>query len=283
MTRKTHKKHLPRPHAALEKGQAASGKAALGKDGIGGANGHAGAARKDATKASFNLGAAIRILLIAGFIVVSFYLLWATPWGRDVAHGRFDEMRAWLDNWGAGTWIVFVLAGTALVSIGFPRIAFAALGGAMFGFLEGAVLAQIASTLSIAPGYYYTRWLGRELVEVRLGSRLQRLDFLLRQHGFMVTLLIRLSPVGNAFLTNCIGGITSISFPVFLAASFLGYVPETLIFALMGSGLHDHFQLRLWTGIILFALFSLYFLWYFNRSPLGAEIMRLLRNTEKKS
>jgi hypothetical protein len=38
----------------------------LGKDGIGGANGHAGAARKDATKASFNLGAAIRILLIAG-------------------------------------------------------------------------------------------------------------------------------------------------------------------------------------------------------------------------
>jgi hypothetical protein len=199
-----------------------------------------------------------------------------------VAHGRFDEMRAWLDNWGAGTWIVFVLAGTALVSIGFPRIAFAALGGAMFGFLEGAVLAQIASTLSIAPGYYYTRWLGRELVEVRLGSRLQRLDFLLRQHGFMVTCSFRLSPVGNAFLTNCIGGITSISFPCFWPR------PSRLCardahFRADGSGLHDHFQLRLWTGIILFALFSLYFLWYFNRSPLGAEIMRLLRNTEKKS
>jgi uncharacterized membrane protein YdjX (TVP38/TMEM64 family) len=110
-----------------------------------------------------------------------------------------------------------------------------------------------------------------------MGRRLQRFDDLLGQHGFMVVLLIRLCPVGNNFLTNYLAGVTAIPLRTFLAASFIGYLPQSLIFALLGSGFADHPQLRLWGGAALLAAFSLFFLWYFRRSKEGAKILAAMR------
>jgi hypothetical protein len=54
-------------------------------------------------------------------------------------------------------------------------------------------------------------------------------------------------------------------------------LPENFIFALLGSGLADHPQLRLWGGAILLAAFSLFFIWYFRRSKEGAKILAAMR------
>src|ERR1039458_4611399 len=116
-----------------------------------------------------------------------------------------------------------------------------------------------------------------ELVARRMGRRLQRFDDLLGEHGFMVVLLIRLCPVGNNFLTNYLAGVTAIPLGTFLTASFVGYLPESLIFALLGSGFTDHPHLRLWGGIGLLVAFSLFFLWYFRRSKEGAKILAAMR------
>jgi uncharacterized membrane protein YdjX (TVP38/TMEM64 family) len=164
-----------------------------------------------------------------------------------------------------------------LVSIGFPRIVLSAVGGAMFGVVLGTLWSQVAMTLAILAPFLYSRHLGRELVARRMGRRLQRFDDLLGQHGFMVVLLIRLCPVGNNFLTNYLAGVTAIPLGTFLAASFVGYLPESFIFALLGSGLADHPQLRLWGGALLLAVFSLFFIWYFRRSKEGAKILAAMR------
>ena len=142
----------------------------------------------------------------------------------------------------------------------------------MFGVVLGTLWSQVAMTLAILAPFLYSRHLGRELVARRMGRRLQRFDDLLGQHGFMVVLLIRLCPVGNNFLTNYLAGVTAIPLGTFLAASFVGYLPESFIFALLGSGFADHPQLRLWGGAILLAAFSLFFIWYFRRSKEGAKI-----------
>ena len=54
-------------------------------------------------------------------------------------------------------------------------------------------------------------------------------------------------------------------------------LPESFIFALLGSGFADHPQLRLWCGIILLVVFSLFFIWYFRRSKEGAKILAAMR------
>ena len=223
------------------------------------------------------LGDVGRVLLLAGFLILSTWLLTLTPWSRGATFEKVARLQQWLAQWGGWAWLAFVAAGTGLVAIGFPRIVLAAVGGTMFGVVLGTLWSQVAMTLAIIAPFLYSRHLGRELVARRMGRRLQRFDDLLGQHGFMVVLLIRLCPVGNNFLTNYLAGVTAIPLGTFLTASFIGYLPESFIFALLGSGLADHPQLRLWGGAVLLAAFSLCFIWYFRRSKEGAKILSVMR------
>ena len=215
--------------------------------------------------------------MLAGFLIVSTWLLTLTPWSRGAMFDRVAQLQQWLAQWGVWAWLVFAVVGASLVSIGLPRVILAAVGGAMFGVVLGTLWSQVAMTLAILAPFLYSRHLGRELVARRMGRRLQRFDDLLGQHGFMVVLLIRLCPVGNNFLTNYLAGVTAVPLGTFLSASFVGYLPETCIFALLGSGFADHPQLRLWGGAGLLAAFSLIFLWYFRRSREGAKILAAMR------
>ena len=218
-----------------------------------------------------------RVLLLAGFLILSTWLLTLMPWSQGKTSDKVAHLQQWLAQWGGWPWLAFAVVGTGLVSIGFPRIVLSAVGGAMFGVVLGTLWSQVAMTLAILAPFLYSRHLGRELVARRMGRRLQRFDDLLGQHGFMVVLLIRLCPVGNNFLTNYLAGVTVIPLGTFLAASFVGYLPESFIFALLGSGLADHPQLRLWGGALLLAVFSLFFIWYFRRSKEGAKILAAMR------
>jgi uncharacterized membrane protein YdjX (TVP38/TMEM64 family) len=215
--------------------------------------------------------------MLAGFLIVSTWLLTLTPWSRGETFERVVQLQQWLAQWGVWAWLAFAAVGTGLVSIGLPRIILAAVGGAMFGVVLGTLWSTVAAALAILAPFLYSRHLGRELVARRMGRRLQRFDDLLGQHGFMVVLLIRLCPVGNNFLTNYLAGVTAIPLGTFLTASFLGYLPQNLIFALLGSGFTDHPHLRLWGGIGLLVAFSLFFLWYFRRSKEGAKILAAMR------
>ena len=218
-----------------------------------------------------------RVLLLAAFLIVSAWALTLTPWSQGKTSDKVARLQQWLAQWGGWAWLAYAAAGTGLVSIGLPRIVLSAVGGAMFGVVLGTLWSQVAMTAAILAPFLYSRHLGRELVARRMGRRLQRFDDLLGQHGFMVVLLIRLCPVDNNFLTNYLAGVTAIPLGTFLAASFVGYLPQSFIFALLGSGLADHPQLRLWGGAILLAVFSLFFIWYFRRSKEGAKILAAMR------
>jgi uncharacterized membrane protein YdjX (TVP38/TMEM64 family) len=49
-------------------------------------------------------------------------------------------------------------------------------------------------------------------------------------------LALRLLPVGNNLALNLLAGMSGIPAVAFLVASLLGYVPQTVIFALLGKG-----------------------------------------------
>jgi len=223
----------------------------------------------------------VRVILMAGVLGGSLWMLYSTPWTRNVTFGNIGKFREWLNQWGGWSWAGFVIIGVALVSIGFPRVALATAGGALFGVILGGLLAQIATILAAVPVFYFTRFFGRDLVMRKIGNRFQRLDKLLSKHGFMVILLIRVCPVGNNFIASYLAGVTAIPFRKYISASFLGYLPESFIFALLGSGFIDHFKLRLWGSVGLFLVLSLFFIWYYRRSILAKNVLKIMR--EEKS
>ena len=96
------------------------------------------------------------------------------------------------------------------------------------------------------------RWLAHDFVAGHLPARLRRADTFLADNTFSMALLIRLLPVGSNVLTNLAAGISSAGALTFFLGSALGYVPQMLIFALLGSGINLDPGVRITASVALF-------------------------------
>lgn len=175
----------------------------------------------------------------------------------------------WLDTQvkGRGFWgeVVFVAAGAALTGVGLPRQLVAFGGGYAFGLWEGTAWALLAQTLGCAAAFWYARLFGRDFVRHRFGARIAKVDGFLRGNPFTMTLLIRFLPVGSNVVTNLAAGVTSVGARPFLAGSILGYLPQTVIFALLGSGIHVEPELRITLSVVLFVASGVLGVWLWRR------------------
>jgi len=183
---------------------------------------------------------------------------------------------AWIDarvrGHGFNGALLFLLMGAAFTAIGLPRQIIAFLGGYAFNLVLGTLLGTLATLLGCMLSFGYARFFGKGLLRARLGERAGRFDRFIHDHPFSMTMLIRLLPVGNNLLTNLAAGISSIRAVHFFAGSLLGYLPQSLVFALVGSGVHIAPMLKITLAIVLF-LVSMALGVYLYRRRRGAETL----------
>lgn len=199
-------------------------------------------------------------LLFLAALVGLFYLLRLT--GLDLDQSWIDrEVR----GRGVTGELVFVGVGALGMALGFPRQVVAFLGGYAFGALLGTALALLTAVLGCLLAFYYARVLGRTLIQGRFPDKVQRLDAFLARHPFNMALLIRLMPIGHNLSTNLIAGVSSVPALPFIAGSGLGYLPQTLVFALAGSGVHLDPAVRIGSAVVLFLLSAFLGVWLYRR------------------
>lgn len=153
---------------------------------------------------------------------------------------------------GALGWLLFVVGTGVLTGIGLPRQIPSFLAGYAFGALAGTVVAAVGTGLGCVMSFSYSRFMGRDFVQARFGKKIGRVDAFLRTSPFSMSLLLRLMPVGNNLLTCLIAGVTSIPLLPFVLGSTVGYVPQTLIFSLLGSGIRVDSTVRYGMAALLF-------------------------------
>ena len=167
-----------------------------------------------------------------------------------------------LERGGNGGRLAFVVVASLLCAVGLPRQIAAYAAAFAFGFWIGATLALVAQVGGCALDFIWARALGRPWVDAlmrrRLGGRFARLDAFLSANPFAATLMLRLLPVGNNLVLNLLAGVSGVSATSFLLASLLGYVPQTLVFALLGAGTRVDPGTQLALGLILFAASALF-------------------------
>lgn len=176
-------------------------------------------------------------------IVVLVFAALAVVVRSEVAHGYFD-IAAWREMLqqghfvgGAGTAaLVFVLGGSAAISLGVPRIWIAALFGAVYGAVVGSILAMAASLIGTGIVYQAGRHFLRGVVQRRVGGRLESWRLRFRENAFWWVLYARLFPFANSSVTSLFCGACEVPFPSYMLASLIGFIPYTLIFAMFGSG-----------------------------------------------
>jgi uncharacterized membrane protein YdjX (TVP38/TMEM64 family) len=168
---------------------------------------------------------------------------------------------AWVDRLVLGQGLlgeaVFIGIGAVATAAGVPRQGVAFLGGYAFGAALGTALSLAAQLLGCALSFGWARLVGRGWAERRLagrfGHRLRPLRDTLAQSPFGATLAFRLLPVGNNLALNLLAGMAGIAPLPFLAASALGYLPQTMVFALLGKGIRVDGAWQLTLSIALFA------------------------------
>ncbi len=180
--------------------------------------------------------------------------------------------KRWIDahirNHGINGELLFLALGTLFMAVGLSRQFVAILAGYGFGFFHGLLLVEIASILGCIMAFYYARWFSADMIAAHYPDKIRRIDDFIERNPFTKTLMIRLFPVGSNLLVNLAAGISRIPVMPFLLGSAIGYLPQNVVFALVGSGISVDPTLRMGLGALLFIISGL----------LGMYLLRRHRN-----
>ncbi len=214
-----------------------------------------------------------RVILKGLALILSLALLGYLFRYSDLGHSVNE---AWIDarvrGHGLNGALLFLLMGGLFTAIGLPRQIIAFLGGYAFSIGLGTLLGALAALLGCMLSFSYARLFGKGLLRTKLGERAGRFDHFIHAHPFSMTVLIRLLPVGSNLLTNLAAGVSSIRVVPFFSGSLLGYLPQTLVFALVGSGVHIAPTLKLSLAIGLFLLSGALGAWLYRRFRHGQSL-----------
>ena len=134
----------------------------------------------------------------------------------------------------AGFMTIYIVQ-TALSLPGAAILSLAA--GAIFGSIMGTVYANIAATIGATLAFLVTRYLLRDVVLNKFGSKLEGMNRELEERGFGYLLFLRLVPLFPFFLINLAAGLTRLPLRTFFFGTMLGIIPGGFVYVNAGASL----------------------------------------------
>ena len=216
------------------------------------------------------------LVFLATLIAVGYVL------EEGLLQGMLSE--AWIDRevrgQGVSGELLFLAVGGLVTAVAIPRHIISFLGGYAFGALLGTALAVLATEIGCLVVFFYGRWVGRPLVSEKIRVRVRRIEDFLAANPFAMTLLIRLLPAGNNFATSLAAGVSRVPARPFLLGSLLGYIPQTFVFALAGSGMEMGEHARIGVAALFFVVSGAIGIWLYRRyrheKSLGEEVEKAI-------
>jgi uncharacterized membrane protein YdjX (TVP38/TMEM64 family) len=146
-----------------------------------------------------------------------------------------EKMTGWADRMGPRGPLLIVAAGLITPMLFLPRWPIAFLAGLLYGVIGGTALAVVAST----GGAWLNFWLSRTLLapmtdRLRRKYRIEHLT-VPRERQFLVLFILRAFPLTSFVMTNLIAGALKLSRSRYIAATFLGMIPSTVLYASAGK------------------------------------------------
>jgi len=134
--------------------------------------------------------------------------------------------------------LLYVAAYIVVVAASLPGGAILSVAG---GFLFGTVVASVCVVVGATAGatllFLAARTAIGDGLRRRLGARGERLAADLADNAFNYLLVLRLVPLFPFFLVNLVPAFAGITLRTYVAATFLGIIPGTVVFVSVGDGL----------------------------------------------
>jgi dihydrolipoamide dehydrogenase len=134
--------------------------------------------------------------------------------------------------------VIYMLVYVLVTGLSLPGATILTLaGGAIFGLLWGTVIVSFASTLGATLAFLAARFLLRDVVVSRFGTRLQAIDAGVNRDGAFYLFTLRLVPVFPFFMINLLMGLTALRVWTFFWVSQVGMLAGTVVYVNAGTQL----------------------------------------------
>lgn len=176
------------------------------------------------------------LLLIAALVAawlggIGQWLSWSTLARHQLA------LAAWVQAHPLFAPSLYALIYIVVVALSLPEAAVVTVaGGLLFGTLLGGMLAVVGSTIGAVMLFLAIRHHLAHAIAARGGRLIDRLRVEIEDSGFSYLLAIRLVPAFPFWLVNLAAGLSGMRLLPFTAATVIGIVPATFVYASIGAG-----------------------------------------------
>jgi uncharacterized membrane protein YdjX (TVP38/TMEM64 family) len=134
--------------------------------------------------------------------------------------------------------VLFILAYIAVTGLSLPGAVILTLaGGFLFGSVFGTLFVNLGATSGATIAFLAARYMLRDWVEQKFGKWLEPLQQGFAKNAFSYLITLRLIPLFPFFVVNLVSGLTRMDVGRYVAATALGIIPGSFVYAYAGRQL----------------------------------------------
>lgn len=156
----------------------------------------------------------------------------------DALKANRDRLLSFTDSNFTAAAGLFILTYCVVTGLSLPGAVILTLaGGFLFGSLLGVVFVNIGATSGATLAFLAARYLLRDWVEQKFGSKLGPIQEGFSKNAFSYLMTLRLIPLFPFFLVNMVSGLTRVNVGTYVVATAIGIIPGSFVFAYAGRQL----------------------------------------------
>src|SRR5689334_2218930 len=176
----------------------------------------------------------VRIAILVVILSAASFIAWRLGYFKLLGSGGLRRLMARLHQ---VPWIgpLYIVGFAIVAALGIPLTPLVLLAGALFGFLEGAVVAWVGLILGTSGAYWIARLIGGSLVSRVLAGHEDIIAKLHGRRGFLALLRLRAIPLIPSLLLDYSAGTARMDYVAYVGATMLGSLTSTMIFVYLAS------------------------------------------------
>jgi uncharacterized membrane protein YdjX (TVP38/TMEM64 family) len=178
------------------------------------------------------------ILAIGVAVVVFFYFDLGQFLSLQALKDNRDDLLSFTETHAAVAATLFVLIYVAVTGLSLPGAVILTLaGGFLFGAVWGTLFVNLGATAGATLAFLASRYLLRDWVERKFGKWLGPVQQGFANNAFSYLMTLRLIPLFPFFVVNLVSGLTRMNVGTYVAATAIGIIPGSFVYAYAGRQL----------------------------------------------
>jgi uncharacterized membrane protein YdjX (TVP38/TMEM64 family) len=149
-----------------------------------------------------------------------------------------DQLLAFTEANYTAAVVLFIVLYVAVTGLSLPGAVILTLaGGFVFGTLPATCFVNVGATTGATLAFLAARYVLRDWVEHKFGRWLEPLQQGFAKNAFNYLMTLRLIPLFPFFVVNLVSGLTRMNVGTYVAATALGIIPGSFVYAYAGRQL----------------------------------------------